>query len=409
MVLLAVKLGMPDYVSTVIGGMLYFGFIMLPLGKVSTALVGGARTQAYFWLARNLAGLLIISAVFWTRLGWNAVAIGAVVVGAFLFYGFRAAGVVMIPPLIGDVSTEEERGKLISHNSLSFYGVAFFAMLVLFGVFHYNETVPVIAAVMVVGCLLGVIAASFLARMDETNALRDSAKKPVGAEIFAVLRDGAFLRFMIGCFSTNLAIIMLLPVAVLTIKKGLGASDAGALFCALWQFAAATAAGWIALKVSNKIGPRRTAISAFFLALATMTTWALFPMRGEFVMFAPMSFLCGLLFAAMGLFRTVAENSNQHYFLQTIPPERRIASTMVLNGVAGVAAGIIGIFLSKYLLGRLNATLDTTPTWTQLTVYRRYFLITLPLMLPGLIALLAVKPLPKERRWRSWVFSENYK
>jgi len=326
-----------------------------------------------------------------------------------MFYGFRAAGVVMIPPLIGDITTEGERGRLISHNSLAFYGMSFFAILTLYFVFRASETVGAIAAVMVAGCLLGVFAATLLTGMDETNTLRDTAKKPVRGEIVSLLRDGAFLRFMAGCFSVNLAVIMFLPVAVLTIKKGLGASDAGALFCALWQFAAAAAGGWVALRMSNRIGPRRTIIAAYWLALAAMTAWARFPAVGGFGMSATVAVLGGALFAAMGLFRTVAENSIQHYFLQTVPAERRIAATMVLNSVSGVAAGVAGILLSKLLLGRLNGMSEFRPDWTQLTVYRYYFAVTAVLMAPGLAALLAVKPLPREKRWRSWVFGGEWR
>ena len=45
-VLLAVRLNMPDWCVSVIGSLLYFGYLMMPLGKWMTSRVGAARTQA---------------------------------------------------------------------------------------------------------------------------------------------------------------------------------------------------------------------------------------------------------------------------------------------------------------------------------------------------------------------------
>lgn len=62
LILLAVQLGCPDYFISTLGAMLYFGFLLLPLGKIMTARVGAARAQAYFWVARNGAALMVASA-----------------------------------------------------------------------------------------------------------------------------------------------------------------------------------------------------------------------------------------------------------------------------------------------------------------------------------------------------------
>lgn len=108
MIPLAVKLKCPDYIVAVLGAMIYFGFILLPLGKTATAKVGGAKSQTAFWVARNVAALIVASSAIWHHFGMGGVAISMIVLGSFLFYGFRAAGVVMSQPLIGDITTEEE-------------------------------------------------------------------------------------------------------------------------------------------------------------------------------------------------------------------------------------------------------------------------------------------------------------
>ena len=58
-ILFAVKLHAPNVIVAVIGSMLFLGFLLLPLGVVRTAQVGAARSQADFWVCRNVAALLV--------------------------------------------------------------------------------------------------------------------------------------------------------------------------------------------------------------------------------------------------------------------------------------------------------------------------------------------------------------
>ena len=83
-ILFAVKLHAPNVIVAVIGSMLFLGFLLLPLGVVRTAQVGAARSQADFWVWRNLAALLAasgaVAALFSEHLAW-----GLLLAGSFLF------------------------------------------------------------------------------------------------------------------------------------------------------------------------------------------------------------------------------------------------------------------------------------------------------------------------------------
>ena len=71
MVLLAVRLALPDWAVAAISAMLFFGFALLPLGKWMTARVGAARSQADFWVARNIVAVGVAMSVPWSLLGWR--------------------------------------------------------------------------------------------------------------------------------------------------------------------------------------------------------------------------------------------------------------------------------------------------------------------------------------------------
>ena len=102
MILFAVRLECPDTVVAVLGAMLFFGFLMLPLGKWMTARVGAARSQSDFWVYRNIAALLVAGAAPMSVFGSRTAALAMIVTGAFIFYGLRAAGVVMSQPRVGE-------------------------------------------------------------------------------------------------------------------------------------------------------------------------------------------------------------------------------------------------------------------------------------------------------------------
>lgn len=400
MILLALKLGFSDVVTAVLGGMIFFGFLLLPLGKVVSARIGGARGQAVFWVVRNVAALVVASAALWHRLGLASLALACLVGGSFLFYGFRAAGVVMSQPLLGDISTEDERPRFIAINGALFYAACFVSLVAISVVLKFTESLLAIALIIVAGSALGITSSTFLRRVDETSAIRDSARRPVAREMVAGIRDRSLRRLLLGSFVNNLSLVMLLPVTVLFVKKGYGVSDTGALLFSLLQFGASAGMSVAVVRVSSRIGPRQTLIGAYGAMLATAALWSIAPeTSGVAIPFA------ALLFALSGSIRVTAENSVTHYFLQTVPAERRVPASMLMNMATGVGAGAIGMLLSGWLLHRLGQGIESpTPGAEMVPLYRRYFAIAFALLLPGLALLLRMEPLPMEKRRlkRSW-------
>lgn len=400
MILLAVKLGFPDYIVAILSGMIFFGFLLLPLGKTVTARVGGARCQAFFWIARNIAALAVASASIWSLMGMQTVAILFMIVGAFLFYGFRAAGIVMAQPLMGDIATEEERAKLIATNGGLFYAASFVSLLVISILMRINDSILVLTLIIVAGSALGMLSSRFMRRVDETKHIIESARRPVAREMVAAFRPSALRRLLFSSFVSNLATILLFPITILVLKKGYGFSDTRALLFSLLQFASCAVMSFIFGKISEKVGPRQTMIMAYMTMLAVVMLWIFLPSSGWLVI--P---LCAFLFMMGGVSRVSIENSVVHYFLQTIPAERRVVSSMLLNMVTGVCAGVVGMVVSGSILYYLGKTVGEASSGADmLIVYRKYFAFVFILLLPGLIFLTRLDPLPIEKRKikRSW-------
>ncbi|MDD3885670.1 MAG: hypothetical protein PHI35_02230 [Victivallaceae bacterium] len=395
LILFAVQLACPDYVVATLGAMMYFGFLLLPLGKYFTARHGAVASQAVFWMLRNIAALMVASAALVYAAGFPATAAGLVVTGAFFFYGFRAAGVIMSQPLLGEITDEDSRARMLAINNGIFYAACFIALIIIKNVLAAASGVAILAAVIITGSALGFTSTIFIRRICETGAIRQSASKPLAKELKTALASSSMRRQMAAGFAFNLAIIMMIPPSMMALKRGLAVSDTAALGFALVQFASSAVISVVCGKISELIGPRRVILGSYWAIVAGIgIVWLIMPTP-----LAP--FAAAAPFWLAGGAAVAGANATTHYFLQNVQPERRVAMSIFVAVVAGVGAGLTGIILAGLLLKWLT---DGVPETELMTRYRCYFFAAMLLLAPGAWLIKRLEPLPIEKRKikRSW-------
>lgn len=382
-ILFAVKLHAPNSIVAVIGAMMFLGFLLLPLGVIRTGQVGAARSQADFWVCRNVAALLVAVSALVLPLS-QGLAWGMLLLGSFLFYGFRAAGVVMSQPLIGDISSNLDRARLIARSTGLFYVFGLAAMVTISLILRTYDNLWVLVGVIVAGACFGVTASTFIRRIDETSSIRRSAQSPLLPQLRAAFYDPTLRRQIYAGFMVNLGIIMMAPIAILTMKRGYGVSDTQAILFSVIQFAASIAATQISGKVTEKIGPRKVAIYAYSLIFPVCLFFLAAPgtirsvwMWGLFI----------LPFALIGSMVVSAQNAMVHYFLMAVPKERQVASSMFISVVTGAAAGVTGMVVASGILKIAERLFGNG-----LAMYRAYFVGAGVLFLAGLILVVRLVP-----------------
>lgn len=346
-ILFAVKLHAQNILIAVIGAMMYLGFLLLPLGVIRTGQVGAARSQADFWVCRNIAALLVAASAFLV-LVYPTLAMAVLLLGSFLFYGFRAAGVVMSQPLIGDITTESDRARIIAQSTGLFYLTGVLAMITISLLLNFFDHIYMLVGIIVTGALLGITASGFIRKIDETADLQRSARKPLLPQLLDALLDQTLTRQIYAGFMVNLSIIMLAPISILAIKRGYGVSDTRAILFSILQFASAIAATQIGGKVTERIGPRKVAIYAYFTNLLVCIFWMLAPASAQTVGWWWILFL--LPFIIVGMTTVSMQNAMIHYFLMSVPKPKQVASSMFINVATGAAAGVTGMLLAGFLL-----------------------------------------------------------
>ena len=378
LVLFAAQLGAPNAVVSLLGAMLYVGYAMLPLGVLRTARGGAAVCQADFWVARNAAALLTASAAaVWSvspHASW-----AMLLAGSFLFYGCRAAGGALFTPLLGDVSTEEEAAGVIGRTTGFFNLSAVAAIAAVTAVTHCWHGRVALAAIIVTGAVLGTGASFFVRGMKETGAIRDAARAPLLRGMRTALRNRALRNLSLDWFLLTLAILLLLPISMLALKRGCGFGDSKAMLCACAQFGAGILSSFACGPLCRAFGSRRV-LAASALGLATVPFgWLLFPAAG------PCSLACGIaLFFWLGGLYYAIYNATNAAFLEACPDKRdQVAGSVAANLVSGAGAGVVGSALGAWLVtmsARWAASLPGYAFAGPLGPFRLYFLLTLPVL-----------------------------
>ncbi len=375
-VLFAVRLNMTNTVISLIGAMLFLGYLLLPLGVKRTAQVGAAQCQSDFWICRNISALLVAASMlvnlaspFWAGI--------TLLTGALGFYGFRAAGNVMTQPLIGDISTPEERSELINKSMAYFYLTGTFAMLIISIILHFFDNLYVLVGIIVAGAMMGVTSTKFIRNIMETDAIRRSAGEPFFSGLKYVVRSSGIRRLISAWFAANLFNLLIVPMSILALKRGCGISDTYAILFSLSQFAFMIFASRLGIPLTKSIGPRKIIILGFLLYVPAAVFWIVLPSTDAFILWQWLFVV--IPFLLQGAATILLTNALIHYFLMVVPKEKQVNATLLANLITGVAAGIAGMGIAYGLMAFAEwITADGDPQ----NIFRWYFgIITVLLFL----------------------------
>ena len=225
--------------------------------------------------------------------GFPTLALVQIFVGACLFYGLRAAGVVMAQPFIGDMATESERPQLLGNSAALFYVGSVCSLLMIWAVLSWNESISAITCIIVWGAMLGWTSTYFIRQMDESPAMIKAARKPLMNEFRKVWQIAEIRKLLPAMFTATLAQIMLGAVSMLCVKRGLGVSDRAALYFLLIQFLSGCGVSYLSAKLLRRIGPRKSIFMSFSVILTVGILWLLAPLKMNYIYVTTIFILVG--------------------------------------------------------------------------------------------------------------------
>ena len=383
-ILFANKIGAPPYIISIIGAMLYFSYMLVPLGLLRTAKVGAAKSLADFWLYRNLSVLLIIGSLF-VNPYLPVVAWLMIILGGFLFYGFRGAGVVMAFPLMGEITDSSDRAKFIGTSNAFFYLLGVITLVSSSLILKQNDDIKVIASIIGAGVLIGFTALPFINRIDETTEIKKSAQHSFLDSVKIAIAEPSIPSQIFAGIAISGSIILLTPLTLPILSKCYSVSDSLAITLSIIQFVTMIAGSYFGGVLATKFGPRIIIICGFLVAFLISFFWIFVPAK------LPVSPICSYLFLGLpfvlnGLLAAIAPNSLGHYFLSIVPKERQVSAILFMQVAVGVLAGLIGMVLSWGFL-KIAENCYTE----QLQIFKTYYILTLIFLCLGLVPMLRLK------------------
>ena len=379
-ILFAIRMDTPNFCIAALGSFFFLANFFMPLGKLLVARVGGAKTMAYCWMMRNASALTVATAPLMAWLFHPYAGVVVIMTGAFGFYACRSAGIAGSQPLLGEVTTPENRGRFTSANARTFNISAMIMLALIIMLMKLSRETWVFDAIIVTGAVLGFISAFIIGRVNETESLRESARKPILDDMRLTLKNPMRLRQLIANCTINSAIALTVPISMLALKRSYGISDGDALFYAMLHFAGGIGVSYLFGLLAEETGPRPLAILFYSLTIVLCLLWVIGPDTFKWHYSIWPFLLAGSASMGGGISMT-------HYFLITVPPKERVAASLTISAMSGVVAGLVGSVVGGGLLKWLGSM-----RMEPVDMFKLYFLIVMALLLVGLFLVSKLEP-----------------
>ncbi|MBO4647375.1 MAG: hypothetical protein J5806_04390 [Lentisphaeria bacterium] len=392
-ILFAVQLNCSNQIISVLSGMIYFGYLLLPLGKIVSARVGAVRCQVFFWIIRNLSALLAGLAAPVSLYLSPTLAAALLLTGAFLFYGARAAGIVVVQPLYTEITGKGDRAEFVGRNWKIFYTYNLLTILAITGVLYWTgNNIWTLTGIIVLGAAAGITSTRLLSRIDETGKIVLTSRAPARSELVKLLKDNVFRRMLAAGMILNLSVMLLVPFCTLALKRGYGIGNGPALVYYVIFLTMLMLCSRSSTSLIRRAGPRNVALAAYALLLVSGSLWLAAPEVNTW-------WIPALVMIGCACAQIAQTNAMSIYFLDMIAEERQVFASILVAVISGAGAGILGMAVSAGLLKLLAGLKFYRGLWPgQIGLYQAYFCTVILLLLPAGVLVYRMIPVPLEKR-----------
>ena len=361
LILYAIKLGASDSYVAVITSFLYFTMPFMLLGKSLIGKLGTAKSYSLNWALRNLSASLMILVPFIQRHYSINSGLYILLISAFLFFTFRSIGMVSGTPLIGEISSPQDRGSFISKIWLAFTSFSLILMVIIAIILNRYKSVQTFQGIILFGVITGLSSSYLIYHVPESPRTRFSGQEKLSSAYQFITRNLTARRLLIMWTAITVSMMLVIPIGVVTLKQGYQLSDHVVLIFIIVQLVGSIYASYNNKLFLDHVGSRPLIILYGFGLLLVQLMWVFAPAH-------PVWIYLGALFFILGMTNSGAQTSLSHYFLSTVPATRRVGASMFINITSGLAAGLAGSVLAGGVLKLLHSFI-----FQEIIVYKTYF------------------------------------
>lgn len=339
LILMAIRLNLPDSLVSCIGALGFLSYLVLPFGFPAAAKygVGGSIRKQGFFIALLCGGIMLSG--FLPHGAAAGILFSACLI---LLYFLRSSSASMLFPLQKSISTEQTLPGMLARNNITASTVGLAASLslaFLVSAAHSPRTLPLIFAG---GAAFALLSAGIIGEIEEPRKLKQFAARPILPQVRLAWSDKRMRKqLVVGCL-LNLSLAMMLPVNLLAVRRGFGFGDAGALFLTSIQVVTGIAASWLTRHLALRYGPRNLLLWSYPLIWILALYWIFVPAR-------PSLLLAAVPFVTAGFMMVFFSTNLANYFLISIPGRLQIGGTFLVFVVTGGLMGALGMLLNSLI------------------------------------------------------------
>jgi len=353
-ILLLLRLGASETWVGIVTALQYLTLPAMALGYTTVARLGVTGTAGLFWGIRSCSAGLMIIAPWTLRLGAD-IPLWFMFFGSLGFMLGRAAGLISFTGIITELTTERDRGELISNSSkISQFG----SILMTLGMALFLGTAAPLhryQILLTLGMLCGLIGAGALFKVPESGIFRRKTPLKLWEELKWSLATRGRKWFM--------AMMLVIPITqgvtyafgILIAKQGYALSDRSVVLFVLVATAGGIVASYTYGLFLDQLGSRPLLVLTSFLDIAGVALVILLPKTFAAV-------LIGALFFINGYVQIAFNAAMQHYFISISTHAHQLAHGIITRALGGLTGGLAlvagGWALEKLKMG---ATLSIDP------------------------------------------------
>jgi hypothetical protein len=378
LVLYGIRNGLPEAALAALASFTQLTMPFMLVGRLFTARWGLARGWVRAYLIRYTAVLVLI---FGPWIGDLRVRTAVILTGAFVFATFRAAGVINMHPLNGEITTDGERGRYLHTNFALFNGTYFLSVVATIFATRTFDSTWIYQVMVAFGVAVGIVSLLALRGVPESGEGAEAARRPF-LQLMREVRREIRLSVLIPAWAGGMmSFALVIPFAVLFIKNGYGIDDHTALSFTLLTLIGSVTSGVLNQRITGRIDPDRLVFLYATMLAGVALFWAFAPSR--FVL--P---LVALAFFVGGIARAGIIVGLQHHLISNNRPEHRMHVSLLVeltgSAVSGLAGTVIGGALLQYFGRRYEGV----------AIYQAYFRVILIILV---VAVVLVRRIRRDR------------
>ena len=353
-ILLLLRLGATETWVGIVASLQYVTLPAMVLGYATVPRLGVTGTAGLFWGIRSFSAAFMIIAPWTQRFAGN-MPLWFIFFGSLGFMLGRAAGLMAFTGIITELTTERDRGELISSSSkISQFGtILMTTVMALF----LGAAAPLYRyqILLTVGMACGLAAAAALWKVPEAGIFRKKTPFKLWTELKWSLSTRGRKWFMAMMLGLPVTQGLTYAFGILVAKQGYGLADQNVMLFVLVATVGGIVASYTYGLFLDQLGSRPLLVITSFLDIGGVVL----------VIFLPKTFmivLIGILFFINGYVSIAFSAAMQHYFISITAHAHQLAHGIITRALGGMAGGL-ALILGGWTLERVKqvSNVNTDP------------------------------------------------